>query len=561
MPGGLLSLVSQGQQSIILFGNPSKTFFKSTYARTTNFGLQKFRVDYEGSRTLSLTEETTFEFKIPRYADLLMDTYITLDMPNIWSPIYPPCEETGNRWAPYEFKWIDDLGAKMISNINITCGNSKLQEYSGDYLLAQVQRDLVGTKRILFDRMSGDTKELNDPGNSGARINSYPNTFYSDINTNGPEPSIRGRTLYIPLNAWFCNKSQRAFPLISLQYNELIISITFRPINQMYAIRDVFDPVNDFPYIAPNLNLGYQQFYRFVQPPPDVTLAEDEYTDKRSVWNSNIHLTCTYCFLSNDESRLFAKNEQKYIFKQIHENIFYNVTGSTRVDLNSMGLVSDYLFYFQRSDVNQRNQWSNYTNWPYEYLPSDIFFASADGSYNVVELDPTGLPILVPIGPGVNPDGRNTGLYITGPYANVNTNPILETLGILFDGEYRENLQPAGVYNYIEKFIRTPGTAPDGLYCYNFSMNSAALYSDNQPAGATNMNRFSKIELEFTTTTPFLDNLAQVINVCDPETGAIIGTNKPSWRIYEYNYDLHFFEERINILTFIGGNCGLMYAT
>ena len=53
-------------------------------------------------------------------------------------------------------------------------------------------------------------------------------------------------------------------------------------------------------------------------------------------------------------------------------------------------------------------------------------------------------------------------------------------------------------------------------------MNSAALYNDNQPAGATNMNRFNKIELEFSTTIPMLDNLAQVINVCDPETGEVI---------------------------------------
>ena len=46
MAGGLLSLISEGQQSIILYGNPSKTFFKSTYSKITNFGMQKFRVDY-----------------------------------------------------------------------------------------------------------------------------------------------------------------------------------------------------------------------------------------------------------------------------------------------------------------------------------------------------------------------------------------------------------------------------------------------------------------------------------------------------------------------------------
>ena len=63
MAGGLMSLVSEGQQNIILNGNPSKTFFKTTYAKYTNFGLQKFRVDFEGAKTLRLTEESSFTFK------------------------------------------------------------------------------------------------------------------------------------------------------------------------------------------------------------------------------------------------------------------------------------------------------------------------------------------------------------------------------------------------------------------------------------------------------------------------------------------------------------------
>ena len=560
MAGGLLSLVSQGQQSIILYGNPTKTFFKTTYAKTTNFGLQKFRVDYEGSKMLNLTEESTFQFKIPRYADLLMDTYITLDLPNIWSPIQPPKEDTGNQWSPYEYKWIENLGTKMISKITITCGNQKLQEFSGDYMLAQIQRDSTGTKRFLFKEMTGDTKDVHDPANSGARSNTYPNAYYND-STSGIEPSIRGKTLYIPLNAWFCNKSQRAFPLISLQYNELMVNVTFRPINQLFKIRDVFDSEFNFPYVAPNFNQEYMQFYRFVQPPPDVTLNEAAYTDKRSIWDSNVHLKCTYCFLSNDESRLFASNEQKYIFKQPREQIFYNVTGAHKVDLNSLGLVTDYLFYFQRSDANLRNEWSNYTNWPYNYLPADLTSAPTDGTYTVEEIDANGNIIDVPIGPGVNPGGLQTGLMVTGEFYAQNKPTILENLGILFDGEYRENLQPAGVFNYVEKYVRTPGAAPSGLYCYNFSMNSAALYMDNQPAGATNMNRFSTVELEFTTQIPDLDPLAQVITVCDPQTGQVIGVNKPIWRIYDYSFDLHFFEERINIITFVGGNCGLMYAT
>ena len=86
MGGGLLNLVAYGNQNIILNGNPSKTFFKTKYAKYTNFGLQKFRIDFNGQRNLRLTEPSVFTFTVPRYADLLSDTYLVLNLPNIWSP-------------------------------------------------------------------------------------------------------------------------------------------------------------------------------------------------------------------------------------------------------------------------------------------------------------------------------------------------------------------------------------------------------------------------------------------------------------------------------------------
>jgi hypothetical protein len=559
MPGGLMNLVSIGQQNVILNGNPSKTFFKTTYSHYTNFGLQKFRVDFEGSKTLRLSEESTFTFKIPRYADLLMDCYLSVALPNIWSPIMPPQQDApAQEWAPYEFKWIENLGAKMISKISITCGNYTLQEYSGDYLLSAVQRDFSKDKKDLFDVMSGNVAELNDPGNAGSRVNSYPNAYYTE-SLAGPEPSIRGRILYIPLNSWFGLKSQMAFPLTSLQYNELHIVVTIKPINQLFQIRDVFDYTYNYPYIAPNFNSWYMQFYRFLQPPPNVGLAIDCYPDTRTLWNTDIHLNCTYCFLSNDEERMFALEDQQYLIKQVHEQKFYNVTGPNKVELDSLGMVSNWMFYFQRSDVNLRNEWSNYTNWPYNYMPLDVVQAPTFGSLLIYQKDAAGNLIETFIGPGVNPNNKLTGLVITSNYSRENDKQILMGMGILLDGSYRENIQPSGVYNYIEKYNRTTGNAPPGLYCYNFSIHSNN--SNLQPSGAINMNRFSQIELEFTTIIPPLDPLAQSLNICDPQTGDIIGVNKPTWRIYDYNFNLTLFEERINVVHFIGGNVGLMYAT
>ncbi len=559
-----MQLVSEGQQNIILNGNPSKTFFKSTYYKYTNFGLQKFRIDFDGSKTLRLTEPSYFTFKIPRYADLLMDCYLSIDLPNIWSPIIPPIQDdTGTysnsgKWIPYEFKWIENIGAQMISQISITCGNQTLQEYSGDYLLSSVQRDFSTEKKALFDKMTGNTKELNDPANSGTRVNSYPNAYYTG-NSTGSEPSIRGRTLYIPLNSWFGLKSQQAFPLISLQYNELHINVTMRPIMELFQIRDVFDNVNNYPYIAPNFNQYYMQFYRFIQSPPDIELGPTSYTDTRTLWNADIHLNCTYCFLSNEESRLFATQEQNYLFKQIYRSVFYNVTGPNKVQLTSTGMISSYLFYFQRSDANLRNEWSNYTNWPYSYLPNDLIQASTNGNYTIVRTNPDGSVTELNIGPGVNADGHTTGWLLTGDYNTENEKNILTSFGILLDGSYRENLQPVGVFNYIEKYLRTSGNAPDGLYSYNYCIHTAL--GDLQPSGAINMSRFNSVELEFNTIVPSLDPNAQTLTICDPNSGTIIGINKPTWRIYDYNFNLVLFEERINMVKFIGGNAGILYAT
>jgi len=562
-----MNLVSEGQQNIILNGNPSKSFFKTTYAKYTNFGLQKFRVDFDGTRTLRLSEDSLFTFKIPRYGDLLMDTYVSITLPNIWSPIFPPLENTvlsnitGNTgyggWAPYEFRWIQNLGALMIKKISITCGNQTLQEYSGSYLLAMVQRDFPSDKKALFDKMIGNIPELNDPANSGSRVNSYPNAYRTE-NPSGPEPSIRGSTLYVPINSWFSLNSQMSFPLVALQYNELHINVTFRPINEMFQVRDVLDQVHNFPYVSPNFNYYYMQLHRFLQPPPDVNVGITSYLDTRSQWNADVHLICTYGFLSNDESRVFALNEQNYLIKQVFESTFYNVTGSNRVELTSLGMVASQMFFFQRSDANLRNEWSNYTNWPYNYLPYDLIQAPTNGIYPIFQIDSNGNKIPVLIGPGVNPDGRLTGWMITGDYNSQNAKEILLTLGILFDGEYRENLQPAGVYNYIEKYTRTPGNAPDGLYCYNYCLNTSPFVL--QPSGAINMTKFNKIELEFTTIIPQLDPLAQVLTICDPITGNIIGINKPTWRIYDYNFNLCYFEERLNVIKFISGNCGVLYA-
>lgn len=556
MPGGLLNLVAWGNQNVYLNGNPSKTFFKTTYSKYTNFGLQKFRIDFEGSRNLKLTEESVFNFKIPRYADLLMDTYIVVNLPNIWSPIYPPKtldttnEQSKNRWAPYEFKWIKDLGAEMIREITITCGGQTLQKYSGTYLKNMVDRDFTKDQKELFNKMTGNIPELNNPGNVGARVNAYPNAFY-DTSEFGPSPSIASRKLYIPINTWFTNSTKTAFPLVAMQYNELHINITFRPVQELFTIRDVNDVVNEYPYIKPNFNVNEFQMYRFLQKPPNVTLEDQFYINKNVDWVADIHLMSTYCFLSDDESRLFAKRSHQYLIKEIHEYKFENVTGSQKVVVDTLGMVSSWMFHFQRSDVNLRNEWSNYTNWPYDFLPDEIQVAPNTG-HILPDLDAN-----PDKGPNTNLDNTVNNFFITSSFNSSNQKEILQDFGVLFNGNYRENVFPAGIYNYIEKYAKSKVDSNEGLYCYNFCLNTNPF--EHQPSGAINMSKFKNVELELSTYVPTYDVSAQFYTICDDQ-GNIIGVNQPSWRLFDYNFDLYIQEERYNIVVFSNGNCGLLYS-
>ena len=88
MTGGLMNLVAYGNENLLFNGNPKKTFFKATYNKYTNFGLQHFRIDFEGTKILNDKTNSMLEFKIPRYAELLFDTYLVINLPNIYSPFY-----------------------------------------------------------------------------------------------------------------------------------------------------------------------------------------------------------------------------------------------------------------------------------------------------------------------------------------------------------------------------------------------------------------------------------------------------------------------------------------
>jgi len=563
MAGGLLNLIALGNQNIILTGNPTKSFFKSTYSKYTNFGLQKFRIDQVGQTELDITKISKFTFKILRYGDLLMDMYLVIKLPKIWSPVL---KYNSSEYRPYEFKWIKNIGCQIIKEVNITIDGTTIQKFSGHYLQNIVERDFDAHKKALFDKMTGNIGELNDPANYNNRNNNYPSAFnLNDDNTDisGIEPSINDYNLYIPINSWFSMSSLMALPLICLQYSELVIDFTLRPINELYTIKDVlYDnsinpiPYNNFPQIQATQNELAYQFKRFIHPPPtrDLSSNIDTYLDLRTTINSNIHLICTQCFLEETERKHFAKNSQTYLIREINEYNFEKVIKSNKVKIESKGLITSWMWYFQRSDVASRNEWSNYTNWLYEdKIPNDLEKLRIGSAYKYYSPQ-------FSYGSDISKNIYITG-YSPDIYSQTNHCEIMKNFAIICDGKYREQEFDSNIFSKVEKYNKSNGACSKaGLYCYNFSLTTDPF--KQQPNGAFNTNLFKTIEFEYNNyNNPPIDPIASNFRtICDEETGVVIGVSKDPTSIYKYYYNLHVLEEKYNILLFQNGFGGLMYS-
>lgn len=547
------------QSNHFLNGNPQTVFWDATYQHYLPFAKQNFALKYEGSPSLSMTTESTFTFKVVRLGDLLSQVFIHLRLPTIWSPIYPPQrmeseegEEVFTDWAPYEFKWIQHLGAKIISKIAILCGGQTLQEYSGDYLLSAAQRDMTPGQLAKFYEMIGHTAVLNDPSNhptQNKRLPSvvYPNAFFTSA-PNKAQPSCPSRLLCIPLGAWFTLLDELSFPLICLQNNELSIQVTLTPVQQWFQIRDVQDFANGYPYLAPDMNREWMRFYRFLSSPPSVALLPEDYPDKRMIWDPELHLQCTYIKLTQEHREELVLTSPSYLVRQVRETVFYNTIGTQQVTLESINYVSSWMFYLQRNDVALRNEWSNYSNFPYAGQPPlDLVLAPA-----LVEEDP------LTVGPGVYMDGVETGLYITGDYSPLNEETILLSASLLYDGSLRENVQRREVFQYEEAYHSSPGQLPSGLYSYHFTLDTDLR--TYQPHGAVCLTGCRQVQFQFVTLTPPFDPMAQTLTVCDPGTGQAIGVNKAMQNIFQYGYNLHVMEERVNMVMFRSGNAALLFA-
>ena len=261
----------------------------------------------------------------------------------------------------------------------------------------------------------------------------------------------------------------------------------------------------------------------------------NEYTNVQNTWASDVNIIATYAFLSEEETKVFAATEQKYLFLDVKETNYKHIVGTKRVKIETNNLVSNWFWFLRRTDIYERNEWSNYTNWKYKDVPNV--------GLNFVEL---------------KHNDENESFSITQYPVDNNIKHMLIQVSFLLDGKYRENEFSSDIYRYIEKYDKCLGNSDDGLYSYSFALNTSPY--EIQPCGAMNLGKFKDVFMDILTITPDIDETQTVNSICDDE-GNIIGyIDTDPTKIYKYSYDMTLFEERYNVIRFMAGNVALVYS-
>jgi hypothetical protein len=570
MGGGLLQLQAYGTENIYLSGNPQMTFFKMVYRRFTHFGIQPIEVNFESFDSLSYTTPTRIKLKIPRNGDLITKMFLNINLPDIYAS-----------QSKY-FKWIKYLGAQMISSIRVIVGSSTIEEYTGEYINLYHEMTMSDESLKTYYEMIGHVPEVYDPkDNRGV----YPYTDISSSVIDGSYnylnkryntlPTIPSRRLSIPLPFWFHRNNGLALPLIALQYHEVFVEVTFRPIQELYLV------TYDQSY---TLGTSYK-LKSIIGISNEILEPTDNYIRKYwtkplgnsdniinftklglNTWPMDPKLEISYIFLDEDERKYFAQNDHKYLVEKV---IFYSQYGVKNRNTFSVELFhpAREIYVLPRRSINiYTNDWTNYTNLdkedinPYDYQTYLLQYAKLQGNmittlgsmrtdmdrfvdvsfnnfaiYGKDSYNTTDIQNLLEL--WNHRDISNIPVITSSNYQYY-TKEIINNMQILLNGNAYIDPKRGSYFSQNQPFLNHTNNRHPGVLAYSFALEPEKF----QPSGVLNFSQIQTIDF--------------VMDMKEPMNYESIGC--PLY--YNMRYDIFFYVVTYNIFQVIGGMGSLMFS-
>lgn len=301
MTGALLQIVAYGAQDIYLTGDPMITHFKTVYRRHTNFAIECIEQQFNNEVNFGSSSSIV----ISRNGDLMYNAFIETTLPDL------------NVLKDDDVSvWVDNVGHHLLKQIDVEIGGQLIDRHYSDWLDIWAQLTIQASLKVGYYEMIGQGRP--DAFNR-------PTNLQKDVNT-----FVKGTTIFIPLQFWFCRNIALSLPLIALQFHEVKINFIFSNLTDV---------------LKTNSKINFTMFKL-----------------------TNTKLWVNYIFLDLEERKKFSQSSHEYLIEQLQCNstqIIANESRSDkmtkRINLNFNHPVKELIWTVQPVSYLKSLQPSNYT--------------------------------------------------------------------------------------------------------------------------------------------------------------------------------------------------------
>lgn len=497
MGGGVIQLSAVGAMDQYLTGNPQITYFKKVYKRHTNFAIESLQSSLDGNVNFGNMCSTI----IQKNGDLIHKMVLELeikctDFIRLETVVY------NNAYA-------------FIDYMEILIDGQVIDKQYGEWLYIWSELTQDASKKLILQEMLRPTIE--DPS----------------------KPHIG--LVQIPLNFWFNNDIGSAFPLISLQHQDLRLNVKFNDKNKVWN---------------------------------NLAAKEDSVSESLSLQISDHNLYCDYIYLQSDERRRFFQQKQEYLIEQVQfsknsipKGASTAAGNSFRIDLQFNNPVKELVWVIQNEYAqNSTNKYlvkattlqtyNSYYETEADGTPSELRDKN-NGSSSVSSASSTDIhfydhDLLDKAGSGNYIFNFSRGMG--SRYLNTETKDQFKSAKIQFNGQDRIPPRKASYFRLTQKHQHHSGCnleinlnktrtgalneldriryVSPSIYMYNFGLKPET----QQPYGTCNFNHIDKANLS--------------LELTESKILGASGTVDRECRVYAVNY---------NVLRFMSGMAGLAY--
>ena len=527
MGGGLMQLVSYGAQDIYISGNPQITFWKILYKRHTNFAVESIEVTFNGQADFNKRVVAV----INRNADLMYKTYVQVVLPQV--DLTAGSSGTFNNASTLQgFRWLSYIGHRLIKQVEIEIGGQRIDRQYGDWMQIWTQLSTEAGTIAALDSLVGNTHDLVLlKRGTGIPLDATCSSSETTISC-VPRRGTPAKTLYIPLQFWFCRNPGLAIPIIALQYHEVRINVDFETWQNC-------------------------QYYETAVGNPSAATAQ-------SLAAASLYVD--YVYLDTEERRRFAQQSHEYLIEQVQFTGAESITSSSnKIQLNFNHPVKELFWVVQRdSFVDCSNPtWVASVGGPQPFNYSDDFsteglimsLLSQGGSGNTAVVQGANVSsasiATAVLGMGATNQssliGADTYDFSTSGEFESGVNYLLakvildsgvrcegknpvEVAKIQLNGQDRFTEREGSYFDRVQPYQHHTRTPSTGINVYSFALRP----EEHQPSGTCNFSRIDKATLQLTVS-----------------LNTVTGARTAQVRVYALNY---------NVLRVMSGMGGLAYS-